>query len=60
MAIKAQAQLESIAQRLCLGGRAIKRLVRVARTIADLEEHENIEVSDVLEACMVRNRGGSL
>lgn len=60
MAIKAQAQLESIAQRLCLGGRAIKRLVRVARTIADLEEHENIEVSDVLEACMVRNRGGAL
>lgn len=48
--------LERYANKLCLGGRAITRTARVARTIADLSEHEQIESQDIAEACSYRSR----
>ena len=50
--------LERLAERLCLGGRAISRTARVARTIADLSERELVEPADVAEACAYRSRIG--
>jgi len=52
----AQEALVSLASRLAMGGRAIVRSSRVARTIADLAEHEFVRVEDVIEACGYRTR----
>ncbi len=47
---------ESLADRLALGGRAIARVSRVARTIADMGERERIAEQDVVEALGFRSR----
>lgn len=53
----ARVAFEGIATRLSLGGRAIVRAARVARTIADLEHHEQVSRADLIEACSYRGRG---
>lgn len=47
---------ETISERLALGGRAIIRVARVARSIADLEQGELVTDQNVLEACAFRSR----
>jgi magnesium chelatase family protein len=49
--------LEIAAERLHLSGRAIHRVIRVARTIADLEAASDIEVAHVAEALQYRESG---
>lgn len=53
---RARNAFESLARGLSLGGRAIVRVTRVARTIADLAEHEKITEEDVIEALGYRPR----
>lgn len=53
---RARRAFESLARGLSLGGRAIVRVTRVARTIADLAEHEKIAEEDVVEALGYRPR----
>lgn len=48
--------LEGVASRLGLGGRNIVRIARVARTIADLAEEEEVGREQVIEACAYRTR----
>ena len=55
---QAKRALESMAVGLCLGGRGIIRCASVARTIADLAEHEFVLPDEVAEAVAYRNRGG--
>lgn len=50
--------LEGLARRQALGGRAIVRLARIARTVADIGEHERVEVGDLRAACPFRVRTG--
>ena len=52
----ARGAFESLARGLALGGRAIVRVSRVARTIADLSEHELVSEDDVVEALAFRPR----
>jgi magnesium chelatase family protein len=52
-----QALLEAAAERLQLSGRAVHRVVRVARTIADLEGRTDIEQAQVAEALQYRESG---
>jgi magnesium chelatase family protein len=47
--------LESAASRMCLSGRALHRTLRVARTIADLEDSDTIEDSHISEALAYRD-----
>jgi magnesium chelatase family protein len=49
--------LENAAERLRLSGRAVHRVLRVARTIADLEGAPGIETSHVAEALQYRESG---
>jgi magnesium chelatase family protein len=49
--------LEAAAERLQLSGRAIHRVLRVARTIADLDESSGIEEAHVAEALQYRESG---
>ena len=53
---KAIATFESLAEGLALGGRAIARVSRVARTIADMSERERVAEQDVVEALGFRSR----
>ena len=53
---RAQATFERLADRLALGGRAIVRVARVARTIADLGQRERVGVDDDVEALGFRSR----
>jgi magnesium chelatase family protein len=46
----ARATLEGMAARLALGGRAIARVARVARTVGDVECHPEVTSDDVAEA----------
>lgn len=48
--------LEKAGERLNMSPRAFHRVIKVARTIADLEESEAIEESHVLEALQYRER----
>lgn len=52
--LKAQNTLEDIARRKSFGGRAISRVVRVARTIADLDCRDEVNSTDIIEACSYR------
>ena len=52
----AQSQLEQISRTFALGGRAVVRIARVARTLADLEERLQVEANDVAEAALYRPR----
>ena len=54
--VRARGALESLARGLSLGGRAIVRVSRVARTIADIAEHELVSEDDVVEALAFRPR----
>ena len=51
---KVKELLKTSSQRLNLSPRSYHRLIKVARTIADLDQKENIEVSHVLEALQYR------
>ena len=54
--LRAQAVFEGLAERLALGGRAIVRVARVARTIADLEQRERVSEDNIVEALGFRSR----
>ena len=53
---EAQESLESAIMRFSLSFRAIKKVQKVARTIADLDESEIIRKKDILEALSYRRR----
>lgn len=53
---KAKSALESIAQSLALGGRALGSVEKVARVIADIEERLEVNEDDILEASLFRPR----
>ena len=53
---RARATFEGLAEGLALGGRAIARVARVARTIADLEGRDRVSEEDVVEALGFRSR----
>ena len=50
----AQTLLAQSAQRLDLSGRGLHRVLRVARSIADLEAHEKLSIEHVAEALALR------
>lgn len=50
--------LSSMAERLRLSGRGISRVLKVARTIADLASSEKVQVPHVSEALAYRDGGG--
>ena len=52
----ASSTFERLAESLSLGGRAIVRVARVARTIADLARHDRVTAEDVVEAVGFRPR----
>lgn len=54
--LEAQRAFETVSDRLAMGGRAIVRVARVARSIADLEQSERVSTEHVLEACAFRSR----
>lgn len=54
--LRAQGTFERLAEQLALGGRAIVRVARVARTIADLGERDRVSEEDVIEALGFRSR----
>lgn len=56
MGPKALETFETYARRLCLGGRAIARVARVARTVADVEGHDEVVTGDLVEALGFRSR----
>ena len=47
--------LEQAFNKLGLSARAYSKILKVAKTIADLEEKENIEKQHILEAIQYRN-----
>lgn len=49
-----QSLLHRAAERLQLSMRAVHRVLRVARTIADLDEHDRIEQQHLAEALSYR------
>ncbi|HIY51524.1 MAG TPA: YifB family Mg chelatase-like AAA ATPase [Candidatus Olsenella avicola] len=52
----ARSAFEELSERLALGGRAIARVSRVARTIADMGERERVGEGDIIEALGFRSR----
>jgi len=50
LGVREHGLLESASRRLGLSARACHRIVRIARTIADLAGHEGVEVADLSEA----------
>ena len=51
--------LNDSAERLALSARAYHRVIKIARTIADLENSENIEANHILEALQYRPKVSS-
>ena len=56
---RARRAFEAMARNLLLGGRGIARVTRVARTIADLAEHELVTEDDIVEAIAFRSMGSA-
>lgn len=52
----ARSVFEELSERLALGGRAIARVSRVARTIADMGERERVGEGEIVEALGFRSR----
>ena len=48
--------LDQAISRFALSARAIEKVKKTARTIADLNKHENIVAADLLEALSYRRR----
>ena len=53
---EARRAFETCASRLAMGGRSINRAARVARTIADINHHDEVQVEDIMEAISYRGR----
>ena len=53
--IESKELLKKAFEKLGLSGRAYGRILKVARTIADLDEAENIEQCHIAEAIQYRN-----
>lgn len=56
LAADARRFFEKLARGQALGGRAIVRIARVARTVADLAEHEQVQLGDLRAAVPFRSR----
>ncbi|MFP4363796.1 MAG: YifB family Mg chelatase-like AAA ATPase [Spirochaetia bacterium] len=56
---KAELQFTKAVEKLGLSNRACHSIIKVARTIADLEGHQNIQEDDLLEAVWHRRYGDS-
>lgn len=48
--------LAQVTQKFSLSGRVVHRLLKLARTIADMEERETLLVGDVMEALHYRSK----
>lgn len=57
---EAEQILKEAANKLCLSARSYFKLIKVARTIADLAESDQIEATHVLEALQFRDIGPNL
>ena len=57
MTVEAEELLRQMFGRMGLSARGCHRLLRVARTCADLSASEKIEKEHILEACCFRNAG---